>query len=75
MRYASPVAVAAVLLAPALAQASNRELIDAIAGWSSAAAAAEARKFAALAEWQGRFGRSRVSAIGRCPRTPASLGA
>ena len=31
---------------PALAQASNRELIDAIAGWSSAAAAAEARKFA-----------------------------
>lgn len=39
---------------PALAQASNRELIDAIAGWSSAAAAAEARKFAALAEWQGR---------------------
>ncbi|BBX49136.1 HNH endonuclease signature motif containing protein [Mycolicibacterium poriferae] len=41
---------------PALAQASNRELIDAIAGWSSAAAAAEARKFAALAEWQGRTG-------------------
>ncbi|MBX7452822.1 HNH endonuclease [Mycolicibacterium sp. 3033] len=39
---------------PALAQASNRELIDAIAGWSSAAAAAEARKFAALAEWRGR---------------------
>ena len=37
-----------------LAEVSDAELIDAILGWSAAAAAAEARKFAALAEWHRR---------------------
>ena len=38
----------------ALADASDRELIDAIAGWSTTAAAAQARLLAALAERRRR---------------------
>ncbi|MBX7430934.1 13E12 repeat family protein, partial [Mycobacterium sp. Y57] len=38
----------------AVTDASDAELIDAISGWARAAASAEARKFAALAEWHRR---------------------
>ena len=38
----------------AVAEVGDGELIDAIAGWSGTAAAAQARMFAALAEWHRR---------------------
>ena len=51
---------------------SDADLVAGIAGWSSAAAVAEARKLAAVAEWARRAGERGVHPRGACDDTDAA---